>query len=213
MNVASNLRTLSLDLLYDASEVDSISEDHIQDSNFRKENELRFETERQSKTLIFDMFKEVFDRNPDLFHKHKEYNLQPLSNLMAEIFDELSPKDALMCLQILGNKQLENYSEDLIVKLYDRFSSEQQIAFLYAEDQTFFLQFAKAWPKFMRNNAIMTKLTQIDCSRIKVDDQRESLNILTQKNVLVPELIQDHFMQFMRLTDKKAVAKYLDQFL
>ena len=39
------------------------------------------------------------------------------------------------------------------------------------------------------------------------------MSILTQKNVLVPELIQDHFMQFMRLTDKQAVAKYLDQFL
>ena len=98
MNVASNLRTLSLDLLYDASEVNSINQDHIQDPNFKRENEIRFEDERKSKNLIFEMYKEVFDHNPDLFHKHREYNLQPLSNLMAEIFSDLTPQDALMCL-------------------------------------------------------------------------------------------------------------------
>ena len=174
---------------------------------------MRFEREREAKRLIFDMYKGAFNRNPDLFRKHKEYSLSPLSNLMAELFDDFNAQDALNCLQILGNNALENYSEDLIVKMYDRFSSSQQIAFLYADDQKFFLEFAKAWPKFMKNNAIITKLTQIDSTQIKVEDQSETLSILTQKNVLYPELIQEHFVQFMRLADKGSVAKYLRQFL
>lgn len=101
----------------------------------------------------------------------------------------------------------------MIVKMYDRFSSIDQISLLKSNDQKFFLEFAKAWPKFMKNNAIMQSLTQIEGSQIKVEDQSETLSILTQKNVLFPDLIQEHFVQFMRLKDKDSVANYLRQFL
>ena len=69
MNVCSNLRTLSLDLLYDASEMQDNAE-IISDLNFKKENEARFEREREAKSLIFKMYKGIFERNPELFHKH-----------------------------------------------------------------------------------------------------------------------------------------------
>ena len=91
MNVCSNLRTLSLDLLYDASENVQDNADHISDLNFKKENEARFEREREAKSLIFDMYKGIFERSPDLFRKHQEYSLSPLSSLMAELFNDLSP--------------------------------------------------------------------------------------------------------------------------
>ena len=73
--------------------------------------------------------------------------------------------------------------------MYDRFSSNEQISLLQANDQRFFLEFAKAWPKFMKNSAILTKLTQIDSSQVRVEDQSETLSILTDKNVLYPGLL------------------------
>jgi len=167
MNVCSNLQTLSSDFLYDASENkkgepkrnDTYQDEMSADLNFKQENDDRFERERDEKLRIFDMYSSIFDRNPTLFKEHKEYSLSPLSNLISELFQEFSPERALKSLQILGNTTIDNYSEEMIVKMYNRFSSTEQISLLKANDQKFFLEFAKAWPKFMKNNAIMQQLT------------------------------------------------------
>ena len=106
MNVCSNLQTLSMDLLYDASENkagepkrnEEYHDELSSDLNFKRENDERFEREREAKLMIFDMYRKVFDRNPDLFRNHQEYSLSPLSNLIAELFEEFSPQDALKSL-------------------------------------------------------------------------------------------------------------------
>ena len=59
----------------------------------------------------------------------------------------------------------------------------------------------------------MNQLTSIKSSKVLVNEQSETLNILTHKNVLHPELIQTHFDTFTKMKDKVKVASYIKQFL
>ena len=44
---------------------------------------------------------------------------------------------------MLGNSKIENYSEDLIKKLYERFSVPSYIDTMHKNNSRFFLDFAK----------------------------------------------------------------------
>ena len=39
--------------------------------------------------MIFDMYKEVFARHPELFEAGKSYGLSPLSVIFAELFESM----------------------------------------------------------------------------------------------------------------------------
>ena len=85
-NVSCNLRTLGLNLLLHVDE--SSNEFSIgTDSPFKKENAERFEKDRDHKRMIFDMYDEVFSRNPELF---KTTALSPLGLVISELFNSLS---------------------------------------------------------------------------------------------------------------------------
>jgi predicted metalloendopeptidase len=71
-------------------------------------------------------------------------------------------------IRLLGTENLDNYCEELIVKLYENYSQHSFIEKLFEKDQGFFLEFAKVWPTFMRNNAIMTQLTKVDSAGLTV---------------------------------------------
>jgi hypothetical protein len=66
MNVCGNLRTLSVNLLIQ-TELDSNQTSLGADSWFKAENDLRIEKELQYKRDIFKMYKDVFNRSPELF--------------------------------------------------------------------------------------------------------------------------------------------------
>lgn len=86
MNVACNLRTLGVNLLFQVDE-DSNGISIGTDSLFKEENADRFEKDRQHKQMIFDMYKEVFERNPELFTAANRNGLSPLGVVFAELFD------------------------------------------------------------------------------------------------------------------------------
>lgn len=46
-----------------------------------------------------------------------------------------------------------------------------------------------------------------------VSDQSETIDILTRRNVLHPELMNMHLDTFMRMKDKDLVAKYMKQYM
>lgn len=77
MNVASNLRTLGVNLL-------KVSE---QTPDFYKLNIAELEKERALKQMILDIYKQIYARQPALFGSEHSYSLSPLSSLMAELFD------------------------------------------------------------------------------------------------------------------------------
>ena len=66
---------------------------------------------------------------------------------------------------------------------------------------------------FLKNNALLNQLTNVKHSSTLVKQQSETLNILTKKNILHPELIDAHFETFSKMKDKEKVAEYLKGFL
>jgi hypothetical protein len=81
-------------------------------------------------------------------------------------------------------------------------------------NQRFFLKFAKHWPHFLKNNALLNQLISLGKqSSTLVKQQSETLHILTRKNVLHPELLEAHLETFMKMKDRERVAEYLQEFL
>ena len=81
---------------------------------FKEENADRIEKERQYKRMIFDMYKEVFARSPELFSAGKSYGLSPLSVIFAELYDELDFEERILCLEMLGSHSIDRYTEEFI---------------------------------------------------------------------------------------------------
>ena len=64
------------------------------------------------------MYKEVFTRNNKKFVSEEGYTLSPLGVVFAELFDEMSFEEHITCLQMLGSEKIDNYSEEIIDKMY-----------------------------------------------------------------------------------------------
>ena len=64
--------------------------------------------------MMFRMYLEVFNRNPDLFSTSKPFGLSPLSVVFAELFDELDFDDHMNCLKMLGSHSIDNFTEEFI---------------------------------------------------------------------------------------------------
>lgn len=52
-----------------------------------------------------------------------------------------------MFLNILGTDTVDNYHQDFITKLYQRYNAEDTIQIMADKNLKFFYQFAKAWPR------------------------------------------------------------------
>ena len=53
---------------------------------------------------------------------------------MAELFDTFEHNDVLLCLKILGSSKIDNYGEEMIVKLYENYSQQTFMAKLYNQN-------------------------------------------------------------------------------
>ena len=72
--------------------------------------------------MIFEVYKDVFERDPELFSQGRGYGLSPLGVVFAELFDEMSFDDRRNCLSMLGSYSIDNYTQEFIQKLYDSYS-------------------------------------------------------------------------------------------
>ena len=111
MNVSCNLKTVGVNLLWQV-EGDSNDISIGTDSSFKGANADRFEKDRQYKQMIFDMYKGVFTRHPELFEDSQSYVLSPLGMIFAELFESMNFDDRHMCLSMLGDVSVDNYSQD-----------------------------------------------------------------------------------------------------
>lgn len=149
MNVASNLQTISVDLFKGEEE------DTFESLNSKELNE-----DRILKKMILQNYKDIFKREPSLFDdKVNSFSLSPLSSLMAEVFDSFEHKDVLECMHLLGATCIDHYSNNFILKLYENYAQQAFMAQMYNQNTKFFFEFSKAWPIFLRNNAILNQLT------------------------------------------------------
>ena len=48
--------------------------------------------------------------------------MSPLGVVFAELFDEMSFDEHILCLKMLGSHSIDNYSEEFIEKLYKHYS-------------------------------------------------------------------------------------------
>lgn len=129
---------------------------------------------------------------------------------MSEVLDQYTDEEVLMCLEMLGSEKVENYHEEFIKKLYERYQSSSVIDNMATNNQKFFLKFAKLWPHFLKNNAMLNQLISMGKqSSTLVKQQSETLHILARKNVLHPELLENHLETFMKMKDRERVAEYL----
>lgn len=81
---------------------------------------------KELKKLIFNQYLKVHK-----IEKHKfeaiHGGLAPLSEVIASIFDSLSNREMLDAFSMLGTRSIENYSEDLMKVLFDKFTSPAYI--------------------------------------------------------------------------------------
>lgn len=56
--------------------------------------------------------------------------------MISQLYNTFNHKQIVECLRLLGPSNLDNYSEDLIVKLYENYSQHNFVAKLYAENQS-----------------------------------------------------------------------------
>ena len=103
--------------------------------------------------MILSTYKDIYKRNPSLFQG--QFSLSPLSFLMAELFDSFEHKDVLECMTLLGATQIDNYNNSFILKLYENYANQAFMAQMHTQNTKFFFEFAKSWPMFLRNNAIL----------------------------------------------------------
>jgi hypothetical protein len=64
-------------------------------------------------------------------------------------------------MNLLSGSNIDNYSEEFILKLYENYAQQAFMAQMYDQNPKFFLEFSKAWPRFLRNNAILNQLTRV----------------------------------------------------
>jgi hypothetical protein len=86
---------------------------------------------------------------------------------------------------LLGNEKVENYDEDFIKYLFEKYSSQQVIDNMASNNSKFFFKFAKHWPctyflnfltfsiDFLRNNALLHHLISIKGGSTLVKQQSE----------------------------------------
>ena len=132
------------------------------------------------------MYKEVFSRSPDLFVVGTSYTLSPLSVIFAELYDEMSFDDRILCLKMLGSDSIDRYTEEFIQKLYDNYSQQHQIEAIIQEDIEKFISLCEHWPKFLQNNVLLNFLSTIDTTHYSIRDQSRMLRIQTHKNLINP---------------------------
>jgi len=113
----------------------------------------------------------------------------------------------------LGTEKLDNYQEDFIKKLYERYSQPEVISLMADSNPKFFFKFAKTWPHFLRNSVMLDHLLKMRSSWAMPKQQQEVITILAQQNILHPELMRQHFDTFIKLKDKEAVAEYMTSFI
>lgn len=159
------------------------------------------------------MYKEVYARNPELFAEGQSYGLSPLGAVFAELFDEMTFDDHMICLQMLGSYSIDNYTEEFIEKLYEKYSQQHHLQALQDSDVDKFIRLAENWPKFLQNNVLLTALSTIDASNFKLEDQSRVLHIQTFKNLVNPRFVQSHFNSFIKSSDKDQVKNMLSNFL
>ena len=71
---------------------------------------------------------------------------------------------------MLGSYSIDNYTEEFINKLYEKYSQPHDLQNLIETDVDKFIQLADKWPKFLQNNVLLTTLTTIDASKFNLED-------------------------------------------
>ena len=180
MLVTNNLGTLQVNLFDHHQQEDNTASEQEQPTldfqrtekmtkAFQSSNYKRLQDEQAFKKKIFDQYREVYKRSPQLFSEDESYTLQPLSGLVSDLFDELTLQEVIDSMKMLGKTQIDNYEENLIAKLSEKYSSTVTIQQIYDNDMKQFLEFAKYWPKIFGNNALFSKLVEIQPENLDLD--------------------------------------------
>lgn len=96
------------------------------DERFQLINDRLEKQDVSNKKMILKKYEHIYRQQPELL-KRPEASLSPLSYLMAEVLDEYTDEEVLMCLEMLGSDKVDNYHESFIKKLYERYSSASVI--------------------------------------------------------------------------------------
>lgn len=138
--------------------------------------------------------------------------MSPLSGLLADEVDNLSHQQILTCLKILQSYDVHQFNGPFLKNLNRRYNQMEQVAELKNQGNAFFLDFVESWPYFLKNDLFIGMILENSSSFI-VKEQSQSVKILSQKNILHPQLLKDHYETFSRMTDKVSVKPIIMQFI
>lgn len=120
----------------------------------------------------------------------------------------------------MGGKNIDNYSPDFILKLSE-YSNNLNYSQLEKSDKEFISEFAKRWPskiseilsiEFIHNNALMMSMLKIK-KKARVQETKELLDLLGEKSLLYPEIMQKHYKSLFLMKNKEQLTEYMENFI
>ena len=129
---------------------------------------------------------------------------------MATEMSSFSDEQVLMCLKMLNSDDIHSFSQDFLQDLHSRYSNASDLAKNFGNQ--FLLDFANHWPFFLQNDSLISELVQL-CSTNLIGEQSKALKILSNKNMVNPALLRNHFDTFIKMKDKSNVKPILNNFI
>lgn len=137
------------------------------------------------------MYKQIHKRRPEYFDGNQSFSLWPLSSMMSSVFNSCTDQEILENMRVLGTGII-NYENEFLNNLYDKYSSYDVMDKMFESDIRFFFDFAAAWPKELVNDPMLNQLTRSKQNHIRHKDQSDTIQILSTRNVLMPQLMDTH---------------------
>ena len=205
MNVTSNLNTINQLLLKPL--VDKSGKECTAEAN-----EQVLIAENDLKKQIIKMYKQIHKRRPEYFDGNQSFSLWPLSSMMSSVFNSCTDQEILENMRVLGTGII-NYENEFLNNLYDKYSNYDVMDKMFESDIRFFFDFAAAWPKELVNDPMLNQLTRSKQNHIRHKDQSDTIQILSTRNVLMPQLMDSHMHNFLNTTEKDTVADYMSKYM
>ena len=124
---------------------------------------------------------------------------------------------------MLGKYQVENYHPDCIQKLIN-YSNSLDYENLSEFDPEFLKSLAEKWPSkiflisylksidFIKNHKLMISVLKLK-QRIKVQDTQNLVDILSEKLLLEPKVMEHYFKSLFLIKSKKLLAQNVENFI
>ena len=157
----------------------------------------------------FVMLLNSIDRNKvnENDSKNQIFNFSPLSSIASFIFNDLEIDQIIKLLNILGNKNLENYHPSFAFKLTQTYCNEEKVKEIFLKNEDNLFNFASNWPYFLKNEELLHIILALQEQKLLSLDMVGLCNLISYHHIIYPK-IMDHVLKMIhkiRLENRKEI--------